>query len=187
MNESVVETLSSAEQLSGQFAKSDDTLAKSALRIVQLEQRRRNYASLLAVLNLTSAVCHAETHAQMLLDVSDFAGALDVVDKTKQLLQSELCGIVALQPLDARLDALRRTIEHSMDASFTTVVLDLLLSALSSNESTTNNAVVVVMSLNDDQIDTLAPLLVGLCRRKLAVHSVQLLLQPLTIRLRLKT
>jgi hypothetical protein len=63
----------------------DETVMGAAVRLAQLQRRRRNVLALLATLRGVESLAQSLNDLQLLLEAGDFAGALDVLDDARKV------------------------------------------------------------------------------------------------------
>lgn len=90
--------------LRSSLRKADDGIAMSAMRIPQLQRRRKNENSLCSLLLHIKQVLHGKKDAEELLAMEDYVGAMDVVTGTRRIYSEHLTQIVALRHIGAHLD-----------------------------------------------------------------------------------
>lgn len=110
-------------QLRGQIQKLDEDLAQSALRIPQLHRRQCNEAALQSKLASMRKMLESRKVIQMLINMEDYAGALQVVAEAKKLYAAELTGIVSMAKLGQQLAEYEDVIANIMTSKFVNLAI----------------------------------------------------------------
>lgn len=91
----------------------------TAVRVSSLHLRRTNLLSLLQLLARVESVAQCVSDLQLLLEASDYAGALDVLEDTRRVLEGEEIGrLHCFRHVGPHLDAAAAMLERLMTAEF---------------------------------------------------------------------
>lgn len=96
----------------------DQVLVRGSLRPMKSVQQKQNYMAVFSKLKLMSVVHQTQPTVQMLLSTSDFAGALDLISTTQEVLDKELQGIHSFRHLGSQLAELEKVINKMMQTDF---------------------------------------------------------------------
>ncbi|KAF4075438.1 hypothetical protein AMELA_G00234400 [Ameiurus melas] len=96
------------------------TMIRGPLRALRHTVTRRNCVTLHGKLKLMAAVQQTQPTVQLLLSTSEFVGALELINTTKEVLQQELQGIHSFRHLGSQLCEMEKLIDKMMVADFTT-------------------------------------------------------------------
>jgi hypothetical protein len=90
--------------LRSSLRKADDGIAMSAMRIPQLQRRRKNERNLCSLLLHIQQVLRGKKDAEELLAMEDYVGAMDVVTGTRRIYSEHLTQIFALRHIGTQLE-----------------------------------------------------------------------------------
>ncbi|XP_062866446.1 vacuolar protein sorting-associated protein 54 [Trichomycterus rosablanca] len=93
---------------------------RGPLRALRHSLARRNCLTLHGKLKLMAAVQQTQPTVQLLLSTSEFVGALELINTTKEVLQQELQGVHSFRHLGSQLCEMEKLIDKMMVADFTT-------------------------------------------------------------------
>ncbi|XP_064484279.1 vacuolar protein sorting-associated protein 54-like [Ornithodoros turicata] len=96
----------------------DNSLVNGPLKVLQLKRSHSNHVAIYNKLRLIAAVHQTHPTVQRLLSTSDFVGALDVIETTREIVATELVGIQCLRHLDSQLIEIEKAIDKMMTADF---------------------------------------------------------------------
>lgn len=95
--------------------------AASVRRCVQIHRRvvkQANCVKTIEILRLVGTVAEARRTAAVLVEQSDFTGALDLIDRSRRLLATSLAGINALRRCDLQFREMAAGIEQKVHSEF---------------------------------------------------------------------
>lgn len=97
----------------------DQRLMATAVRVSGLHVRRQNLLALLQLLCRVESVAQCVSDLQLLLEASDYAGALDVLEDTRRVLEGEEIGrLHCFRHVGPHLDAAAGMLERLMTNEF---------------------------------------------------------------------
>ncbi|TSK18080.1 Vacuolar protein sorting-associated protein 54 [Bagarius yarrelli] len=95
------------------------TMSRGPLLALRHTVTRKNCVALHGKLKLMAAVQQTQPTVQLLLSTSEFVGALELINTTKEVLQQELQGIHSFRHLGSQLCEMEKLIDKMMVADFT--------------------------------------------------------------------
>lgn len=96
----------------------DETQVKKSLKLIQKEKQRRNQAKVLEKLRLMSSILQTQPTVQIYLSTPNYVAALELIEKTKDILNSELHGIQSFRHLLSELNEMTKVIDILMIQEF---------------------------------------------------------------------
>lgn len=114
--------IKSVTSLRKKCATLNNALILPNLRNIQLTKSRNNANEVLVRLNNIEKLCKVQSKIQLLLSSSDFVGALNLIAKSRRLLENELVGVVCLRHLESQLHEIERVIGTMMQQEFITLI-----------------------------------------------------------------
>lgn len=96
-------------------------MTESVRRCIEIHRRavrQANYMKTIETLRLVGTVAEARRTAAVLVEQSDFTGALDLIDRCRKILATSLSGIVALQKCDFQFREMAAGIEQKVHSEF---------------------------------------------------------------------
>ncbi|KAM9454475.1 vacuolar protein sorting-associated protein 54 isoform 1-T1 [Clarias gariepinus] len=120
LQDQLCEAASAVRALREHTANMERTMSHGPLRALRHTVTRRNCVTLHGKLKLMAAVQQTQPTVQLLLSTSEFVGALELINTTKEVLQQELQGIHSFRHLGSQLCEMEKLIDKMMVADFTT-------------------------------------------------------------------
>ncbi|XP_035390561.1 vacuolar protein sorting-associated protein 54 [Electrophorus electricus] len=114
------ETAGAVAELRARTAAVGRVMCRGPLRVLRDAVARGNCVRLHDKLKLMAAVQQTQPTVQLLLSSSEFVGALELINTTKEVLQQELQGIHSFRHLGSQLCEMEKLIDKMMVADFTT-------------------------------------------------------------------
>uniref|UniRef100_F6R1A2 Vacuolar protein sorting-associated protein 54 n=2 Tax=Ciona intestinalis TaxID=7719 RepID=F6R1A2_CIOIN len=114
LHEYLNSTLVKTQQLLLKTQQIRSAIVTCSLRVVQLHRERMNSADLLTKLHLMVTVHQTQPTIQLLLSTNEYAGSLDLIRTTQDVLQQELNGIQCFRHLGCQLTEMERVIGQMM-------------------------------------------------------------------------
>ncbi|XP_054714166.1 vacuolar protein sorting-associated protein 54-like [Uloborus diversus] len=93
-------------------------LVTGPMKIMRLKRRQKNVCEIHEKLNLISTVHQTQPTIQKLLSTSDFAGALEMIYTTQDVLAQELSGVHSFRHLGSQLAEMEKVIGKMMQTDF---------------------------------------------------------------------
>ncbi len=134
-------------------------LVGESLTVARLLKRRGNLGEVYRKAKLMATVRRAQPHLQLLLSQNDFAGALDLIQSTQDVLRTELSGITAFRHLGTQLTEMTGMVERIMESEFVRYTIGWRESAEASKAGPERVAEILA-----DAQEQLVPLVMGLYR-----------------------
>lgn len=134
-------------------------LVGESLTVARLLKRRGNLGEVYRKAKLMATVRRAQPHLQLLLSQNDFAGALDLIQSTQEVLKTELNGITAFRHLGTQLTEMTGMVERIMESEFVRYTIGWRESAEASKAGPERVAEILA-----DAQEQLVPLVMGLYR-----------------------
>ena len=129
----------------------DNKMVKQALQVTNLRKKRDNLVSIYKKLELITTVKQTQQTIQLLLSTSDFAGAIDLITTTQDVLNNDLLGVLSFRHMNIQLHELLINIHNLIQVDFLKYSIPL--------ESNNNNN-----NVGFDYKDNLIPLIIALIR-----------------------
>ncbi|XP_034155943.2 vacuolar protein sorting-associated protein 54 [Pangasianodon hypophthalmus] len=120
LQEQLCEAAGAVRALREHTASMGRTMSLGPLRALRHTVTRKNCVTLHSKLKLMAAVQQTQPTVQLLLSTSEFVGALELINTTKEVLQQELQGIHSFRHLGSQLCEMEKLIDKMMVADFTT-------------------------------------------------------------------
>ncbi|KAI5089780.1 vacuolar protein sorting-associated protein 54, partial [Silurus meridionalis] len=120
LQEQLCEAAAAVRALREHTAGMGRTMCQGPLRALRHAVTRKNCVALHGKLKLMAAVQQTQPTVQLLLSTSEFVGALELINTTKEVLQQELQGIHSFRHLGSQLCEMEKLIDKMMVADFTT-------------------------------------------------------------------
>jgi hypothetical protein len=98
-------------------------MTEDALEVAALVRRRRNLAQLYRHVQLISTVRRAQPTLQLLLSQNDFAGAMELIETTRGVLDAGLSRVAAFRHLGTQLTEMAVVVERMMGSEFERLTL----------------------------------------------------------------
>lgn len=138
LSEKMSTMLKAVSQTRDRIQTIDSSLVNGPLKVLQLKRSYSNHVAVCNKLRLIAAVHQTHPTVQRLLSTSDFVGALDVIETTREILATELVGIQCLRHLDSQLIEIERVIDKMMRSDFVRCTTSDLNRPLSDGAHVTN-------------------------------------------------
>ncbi|KAF7492424.1 Vacuolar protein sorting-associated protein 54 [Sarcoptes scabiei] len=87
-------------------------------KIVELTKRRSRYQDVFKKINWIATVHQTQPTIQLLLSKNDYAGALDLISTSEEVVAQELNGIISLRYLRLQLMEIEKVIEQMLNEEF---------------------------------------------------------------------
>ncbi|XP_078492487.1 vacuolar protein sorting-associated protein 54 isoform X2 [Ciona intestinalis] len=114
LHEYLNSTLVKTQQLLLKTQQIRSAIVTCSLRVVQLHRERTNSSNLLTKLHLMVTVHQTQPTIQLLLSTNEYAGSLDLIRTTQDVLHQELNGIQCFRHLGCQLTEMERVIGQMM-------------------------------------------------------------------------
>eukprot|EP00092_Neocalanus_flemingeri_P002039 GFUD01002176.1.p1 GENE.GFUD01002176.1~~GFUD01002176.1.p1 ORF type:complete len:961 (-),score=279.08 GFUD01002176.1:193-3075(-) len=133
-----------------------------ALKVPQLALRKQNLEAVIQVLNTIETLHKTQPTIQLLLTRQEFAGALDLIATSKDILNNETNNVASLKHLPSQLDELMDVIEKMLLSDFQSMVGSELERDIEKSRATSN------VKLTESKIDecVLGAIVSGLLRQQ---------------------
>ncbi|CAG2224244.1 VPS54 [Mytilus edulis] len=118
LQEDMMKTCQSIKQLRHKVQQIDEVLAKGSLKVIKLQQARRNHINLYEKLKMMATVHQTQPTIQLLLSTNEFVGALDLISTTQEVLSQELPGVHSFRHLGSQLAEMENLIEKMLQEDF---------------------------------------------------------------------
>ncbi|RWS26749.1 vacuolar protein sorting-associated protein 54-like protein [Leptotrombidium deliense] len=93
-------------------------LIRPSLRNIQITKTRVNAVSVYNKIKLMSTVHQTQPTIQLLLSISDYVGALDLISTSQEVVSQELGGLSCFRHLKSQLTEIEKVIDHMMRDEF---------------------------------------------------------------------
>ncbi|RWS07048.1 vacuolar protein sorting-associated protein 54-like protein [Dinothrombium tinctorium] len=93
-------------------------LIKPSLRNIQITKTRANAVAVYNKIKLMSTVHQTQPTIQLLLSISDYVGALDLISTSQEVITQELGGLSCFRHLKSQLTEIEKVIDHMMREEF---------------------------------------------------------------------
>uniref|UniRef100_H2ZNG4 Vacuolar protein sorting-associated protein 54 C-terminal domain-containing protein n=1 Tax=Ciona savignyi TaxID=51511 RepID=H2ZNG4_CIOSA len=107
-------TLKSTQMLLSMLKDIRSNIVNSSLQVVRLQMQHTNAVALLQKLQMMVTVHQTQPTIQLLLSTDEYAGALDLIRTTHDVLHQELAGIRCFRHLSSQLTEMERVIGQMM-------------------------------------------------------------------------
>ncbi|OTF80630.1 vacuolar protein sorting-associated protein 54-like protein [Euroglyphus maynei] len=96
----------------------NDSLIRPVQTINELNQLRTKYRDVFRKINWIATVHQTQPTIQLLLSKSDYAGALDLISTSEEVVAQELNGVISLRYLRLQLMEIEKVIEQMLNEEF---------------------------------------------------------------------
>ncbi|XP_026680076.1 vacuolar protein sorting-associated protein 54-like, partial [Diaphorina citri] len=116
--EQLGQTIVQVKNLRCKLKNIDETQVKTSLKLIQKEKQRSNQCKALEKLRLMSSILQTQPTIQIYLSTPNYVAALELIEKTKDILNSELYGIQSFRHLLSELKEMTKMIDTLMIQEF---------------------------------------------------------------------
>lgn len=116
--EQLTQTIVQVKALREKLNAIDETQVKTSLKLIQKEKQRSNQCKALEKLRLMSSILQTQPTIQIYLSTPNYVAALELIEKTKDILNSELYGIQSFRHLLSELKEMTKMIDTLMIQEF---------------------------------------------------------------------
>nr|CAB3267649.1 vacuolar protein sorting-associated protein 54 [Phallusia mammillata] len=114
LHEYLTSTQNCVKNLLTKVKEVDRNIVQNSLQVVNLHHTLRNSEVLLERLHMVVTVHQTQPTIQLLLSTSEYAGSLDLIRTTQEVLHQELAGLHCFRHLSSQLTEMERVIGHMM-------------------------------------------------------------------------
>ncbi|XP_076820156.1 vacuolar protein sorting-associated protein 54-like isoform X2 [Clavelina lepadiformis] len=107
-------TMTSVKELINKVKQVKSNVVSNSLRVVNLRRTYLNANHLVEKLHMMVTVHQTQPTIQLLLQTSEYAGSLDLIRTTQDVLHQELAGLHCFRHLSSQLTEMERVIGHMM-------------------------------------------------------------------------
>ncbi|XP_039266880.2 vacuolar protein sorting-associated protein 54-like [Styela clava] len=122
LNEFLRKMLSSVHQLKLKISAIGETITKKSFKVLHCHCKHRNRVIVLNKLQTMITVHQAQPTIQLLLSTGEYAGALDLIETTQEVLKQELAGLHCFRHLSSQLSEIENVIGHMMNEEFSNCI-----------------------------------------------------------------
>lgn len=114
--------LASVHQLKLKIGAIGENITKKSFDVIYCHCKRRNRIVVLNKLQTMITVHQAQPTIQLLLSTGEYAGALDLIETTQEVLKQELAGLHCFRHLSSQLSEIENVIGHMMNEEFSNCI-----------------------------------------------------------------